>query len=298
METPDGPDGSCAGDAPEVAARAATSASASASRDAAAPSAPAESLSRRLYASVSSMFGRARRDRRRLRHLRRVRVRARHTTPDADDGGWFNPEAFTVEKRQWLAARRARERGRSASDGGGSGMGDGDASRDASRVGERARDAPSADASRPHGPALFDHFLIVGLPTNADVSGVAASARAAKAARAAGAEVSVGDPRRRREHRGPAGETYPTEVLFSYPLDRPCPIDDIQSFCFPHGVEPRLLERTPSMSAMNDIVYGQGHLHADDKSFVFALQRAKARRGRPRTASVATSTNSSSANRG
>ena len=89
----------------------------------------------------------------------------------------------------------------------------------------------------------------------------------------------MGDPRRRREHRGPAGETYPTEVLFSYPLDRPCPIDDIQSFCFPHGVEPRLLERTPSMSAMNDIVYGQGHLHADDKSFVFALRAGEGEEG-------------------
>ena len=278
METPDGPDGSCAGDAPEVAARAATSASASASRDAAAPSAPAESLSRRLYASVSSMFG-ARGGTGAGSATSDASASARDTTPDADDGGWFNPEAFTVEKRQWLAARRARERGRSASDGGGSGLGDGDASRDASRVGERARDASSADASRPHGPALFDHFLIVGLPTNADVSGVAASARAAKAARAAGAEVSVGDPRRRREHRGPAGETYPTEVLFSYPLDRPCPIDDIQSFCFPHGVEPRLLERTPSMSAMNDIVYGQGHLHADDKSFVFALRAGEGEEG-------------------
>ena len=205
METPDGPDGSCAGDAPEVAARAATSASASASRDAAAPSAPAESLSRRLYASVSSMFG-ARGGTGAGSATSDASASARDTTPDADDGGWFNPEAFTVEKRQWLAARRARERGRSASDGGGSGMGDGDASLDASRVGERARDASSADASRPHGPALFDHFLIVGLPTNADVSGVAASARAAKAARGGGCRSFRGRPsaskRTQRSRRG------------------------------------------------------------------------------------------------
>ena len=283
METPDVPDGSGAGDAPEVPARASTSASASASatRDAAVPSAPAEPLSRRLYASVTSMFG-ARGVTGSGSAASDASASARDTPPDAAHGGWFNPEAFTVEKRQWLAARRARERGRSASDGGGSGMGDGDTSGDPSRVGgdgDGDGDASSAHASRPHGPPLFDHFLIVGLPTNADVSGVAASARAAKAARAAGAEVSVGDPRRRREHRGPAGETYPTEVLFSYPLDRPCPIDDVQSFCFPHGVEPKLLERTPSMSAMNDIVYGQGHLHADDKSFVFALRAGEGDEG-------------------
>lgn len=28
------------------------------------------------------------------------------------------------------------------------------------------------------------------------------------------------------------------------------PIENVDAFCFPHGVEPKLLERTPSMSAM------------------------------------------------
>ena len=40
--------------------------------------------------------------------------------------------------------------------------------------------------SRPAATSPFEYFIVAGLPTTADVSGVAASAKAAKVARQAG----------------------------------------------------------------------------------------------------------------
>ena len=156
------------------------------------------------------------------------------------DKPWFNPEDFTAEKRQWVAMQKAQ-----GIDG---------------RSHRRPVTAP------------FEFFVVAGLPTSADVSGVAASAKAAREAREAGVNFPVSQPKSQRFYRGTSGETFPAEVLFSYPPGERIPIDNVDAFCFPHGVEPKLLERTPSMSAMNDIVYGQQHLQADDKSFVFTLR--------------------------
>jgi hypothetical protein len=83
----------------------------------------------------------------------------------------------------------------------------------------------------------------------------------------------VSDPKSERHYRGVSGDTFPAEILFSYPpSETPLPFESIDAFCFPHGVEPKLVERTPSMSGVNDVVYGQRHLTADDKSFVFTLR--------------------------
>ena len=58
------------------------------------------------------------------------------------------------------------------------------------------------------------------------------------------------------------------QILFSYPPDKA--VDPaIVSYCFPHGVQPSLLERTPSMSALNELVYSQQYAHDDAVSFVF-----------------------------
>ena len=43
-------------------------------------------------------------------------------------------------------------------------------------------------------------------------------------------------------------------------------------FCFPHGVQPVLLERTPSMSSLNELIYGQQYQNHDDHSFVFVMK--------------------------
>lgn len=76
----------------------------------------------------------------------------------------------------------------------------------------------------------------------------------------------------REKVKGPKGPTLSAEVLFSYPSDKP--LDNaalIADFCFPAGVQPRLLERTPSMSSLNQVIYRQSCSDRDDRSFVFVL---------------------------
>ncbi|KAJ8750860.1 hypothetical protein K2173_016041 [Erythroxylum novogranatense] len=66
------------------------------------------------------------------------------------------------------------------------------------------------------------------------------------------------------------------QVLFVYPPGKELPLKykDLLSFCFPEGLEVRAVERTPSMSEMNEILLGQEHLKQSDLSFVFRLQVA------------------------
>ncbi|PNY03816.1 DENN (AEX-3) domain protein [Trifolium pratense] len=64
------------------------------------------------------------------------------------------------------------------------------------------------------------------------------------------------------------------QVLFVYPPEKRLPLKckDLLSFCFPRGLEVQAVERTPSMSALNEIFFGQEHLKKMDLSFVFRLQ--------------------------
>ncbi|XP_060190142.1 uncharacterized protein LOC132619210 isoform X3 [Lycium barbarum] len=66
------------------------------------------------------------------------------------------------------------------------------------------------------------------------------------------------------------------QVLFVYPPEKQLPLKykDLLSFCFPAGVEVHAVERTPSMSELNEILLGQEHLKQNDLSFVFRLQVA------------------------
>ncbi|XP_028552919.1 uncharacterized protein LOC110106365 isoform X1 [Dendrobium catenatum] len=66
------------------------------------------------------------------------------------------------------------------------------------------------------------------------------------------------------------------QVLFVYPPDKPLPLKykDLLSFCFPGGLEVRAVERSPSLSELNEILLGQEHLKQRDLSFVFRLQVA------------------------
>ena len=61
------------------------------------------------------------------------------------------------------------------------------------------------------------------------------------------------------------------QVLYQYPEGAPL-TPDAAHFCFPHGVQPALLERTPSMSALNELVYSQAYQQSDANSFIFALK--------------------------
>ena len=61
------------------------------------------------------------------------------------------------------------------------------------------------------------------------------------------------------------------QVLYKYPPDQPV-ISDVAAFCFPHGVQPMLLERTPSMSSLNQLINSQRFQQSDDSSFIFLLK--------------------------
>jgi hypothetical protein len=98
---------------------------------------------------------------------------------------------------------------------------------------------------------LYEHFLVCGLPPDADVSAVSTSARAAHAAQRNG--VNVVEKSKAPPHTGPSGPTYPADLLFVFPPGKPINVENITHFCFPHGVEPKLLERTPSMSDLNKV---------------------------------------------
>ena len=60
-------------------------------------------------------------------------------------------------------------------------------------------------------------------------------------------------------------------MLYNYPPESPVSVD-LPSFCFPHGVQPNLLERTPSMTSLNDLLYSQNYLNSDASSFIFLLK--------------------------
>ncbi|XP_020971301.1 uncharacterized protein LOC107624998 isoform X3 [Arachis ipaensis] len=66
------------------------------------------------------------------------------------------------------------------------------------------------------------------------------------------------------------------QVLFVYPPEKQLPLrdKDLLSFCFPGGVEVHGIEKSPSLSELNEILYGQEHIKQRDLSFVFRLQGA------------------------
>ena len=251
-----------------------------------------------------------------------AKPRGRGASGDAEP--WFNPEAFTAEKRQWLAQRRRRraaEEARTAEaekkenaeglgpaedrtlEGKAVDEGPKEASADEKTGAARGGREPLARKKKRVFP--FERFYVVGLPPDADVAAVAESVRREKTGNQREREKTVNAVRgaggggRVKPHRGVPGPTYPAKVLFSYPPvsaadpsrsssasssasdDNPCLLDDgdVAAFCFPHGVEPAVLERTPSMSAMHDVVYGQRHLHAEDASFVFRVERGDPGKG-------------------
>ncbi|XP_031743692.1 uncharacterized protein LOC101209770 isoform X4 [Cucumis sativus] len=78
------------------------------------------------------------------------------------------------------------------------------------------------------------------------------------------------------EHRGPTVPLLEPQILFKYPPGKRLPMrmKDLSAFCFPAGVKAQLLERTPSLSDLNEIVYGQAHLKRDDLAFIFSLKVA------------------------
>ncbi|KAK8959742.1 hypothetical protein KSP40_PGU006520 [Platanthera guangdongensis] len=114
-------------------------------------------------------------------------------------------------------------------------------------------------------------MVVVGLHSNTDLkalekvalgrknSGLKISRNILKGEDQVGAEISI-EP----------------QVLFVYPPDKPLPLKykDLLSYCFPGGLEVRAVERSPSLSELNEIILGQEHIKQSDLSFVFRLQVA------------------------
>ena len=95
----------------------------------------------------------------------------------------------------------------------------------------------------------------------------------------AGLEVTPDAPRDGQRQYGLKGPVLPAEVLHAFPGPLPRELEEsLPAFCLPHGVRPELLERTPSMSALNEVIYSQPYQTHDDHSFVFLMKVGRWRR--------------------
>lgn len=117
---------------------------------------------------------------------------------------------------------------------------------------------------------MFEHFIVVGLHPSTEVY-PSAEDEAAAIAHAGGDMDEDGHPLGQRPEDA-FGDALPGEVLYSYPPDKPVS-PSMSSFCFPHGIQSKLLRRTPDMKALQDVMYSQKYKEDDSLSFVF-LQKA------------------------
>ncbi|XP_065849446.1 uncharacterized protein [Euphorbia lathyris] len=112
---------------------------------------------------------------------------------------------------------------------------------------------------------LFESMVVVGLHPNCDLQALQRQYVSRKL------DSSLGCQSQSRVE--PILEP---QVLFVYPPDKQLPLKykDLVSYCFPGGLEVHPVEKTPSMSELNEILVGQEHLKQSDLSFVFRLQVA------------------------
>lgn len=149
----------------------------------------------------------------------------------------YNPEILTSQKRQW-------------------------ASFQLQSLDHRSLKEPSR---------LFESMVVVGLHPNCDIHALQRQFFARK---------NEGSGKFRNalsgQHQSRVEPNIEPQVLFVYPPEKQLPLKykDLLSFCFPGGVEVHAIERTPSMSELNEILIGQEHLKQSDLSFVFRLQVA------------------------
>ncbi|OIV99727.1 hypothetical protein TanjilG_26065 [Lupinus angustifolius] len=120
---------------------------------------------------------------------------------------------------------------------------------------------------------LFESMVVVGLHPNCDVHALQRQYVDKKFEGSGKFRSALGYQNQSRI--GPNINIEP-QVLFVYPPEKRLPLKykDLLSFCFPGGLEVRAVERTPSMSELNEILFGQEHLKQRDMSFVFRLQGA------------------------
>ncbi|KAH9729081.1 UDENN domain-containing protein [Citrus sinensis] len=123
--------------------------------------------------------------------------------------------------------------------------------------------------------SLFEHFIIVGLHPEANLVCVEDAFARRKKWESEMAKSEMLDLRV-LQYPGPSLPTLEPQILFKYPPGKKLAVrpKDLTAFCFPGGVKARLVERTPSLSDLNELVYGQEHLGRDDSSFIFSLKVA------------------------
>lgn len=169
------------------------------------------------------------------RHVARV-LKGFSPPPEVKKGA-YNPEILTTQKRQWARFQLQ--------------------TLDQKSVKEPTR--------------LFESMVVVGLHSNADLKALEMAALGRK-------NIGLKIPRNilKGEDQAGADISIEPQVLFVYPPDKPLPLKykDLLSFCFPGGLEVRAVERSPSLSELNEILLGQEHIKQSDLSFVFRLQVA------------------------
>lgn len=151
----------------------------------------------------------------------------------------YNPEVLTSQKRQWAKYQV-----------------------------QYLDHRPLKDPSR-----LFESVVVVGLHPNCDIQALERQYIARKSEGSTGRLRSALQVSQNHSRVEPSLEP---QVLLVYPPDKEPPIKykDLHSFCFPGGIEVHAVERTPSMSELNEIILSQEHLRPSDLSFVFRLQVA------------------------
>ncbi|KAL8170204.1 hypothetical protein V2J09_022008 [Rumex salicifolius] len=125
--------------------------------------------------------------------------------------------------------------------------------------------------------ALFEHFIVTGLHSDTNLAPVEAAFAMKKKLKyeMAGAKPSV---KRNMLKHSPSPPSLEPQLLFKYPQGKKLPMRsiDLCAFCFPGGVKAQLVERTPSLSDLNELVYGREHLGGDTSAFIFSLKGADA----------------------
>ncbi|XP_024979405.1 uncharacterized protein LOC112516547 isoform X2 [Cynara cardunculus var. scolymus] len=114
-------------------------------------------------------------------------------------------------------------------------------------------------------------MVVVGLPPNCDIQALQRQYFGRRSENSGRLRSALSG-----QHQFRVEPNLEPQVLFVYPPDKQLPLrsKDLLSFCFPGGLEVHTIERTPSMSELNEILLGQEHLKQNDLSFVFRLQGA------------------------
>ncbi|KAK1263276.1 hypothetical protein QJS04_geneDACA013469 [Acorus gramineus] len=170
------------------------------------------------------------------RHVTRA-LKGFSPPPESKKGGAYNPEILTSQKRQW-------------------------ASFQTQTLDQRTVKSPFR---------LFESMVVVGLHPNTDVRVIERliTEKGSEGLKRSRVTLNCHDLAQ-------AETSLEPQILFAYPPDKELPLtyNDLLSFCYPGGLEVHAVEKTPSMSELNEILLGQEHTKQSDLSFVFRLQVA------------------------